>query len=67
MVSWYNRTKTSKKDANMRTIPGCFYKVRANGSATSQDCNELNKFYKRSLVSCGLVMAHSYAFVQFAY
>ena len=29
MVSWYNRTKTGKADLKLKTIPGCFYKVRA--------------------------------------
>jgi hypothetical protein len=63
MVSWFNRTKTNSKDAIIKTIPGCFYKVRAQGSATAYDCNEVSKFYKRSMVSMGLVLAHSYAFV----
>ena len=63
MVSWWNRTKTTKADDSMKTIPGCFYKVRAQGSATAYDSDELNKFYKRALVSCCLVMAHSYALV----
>lgn len=67
MVTWFNRTKADARDKKLRTIPGCFYKVRAQGSATSRDCNEMNKFYKRSLVSCGLVIAHSYAVVHFLY
>lgn len=67
MVTWFNRTKVDERDKKLRTIPGCFYKVRAQGSATARDCDEMNKFYKRSLVSCGLVMGHSYIVVQFLY
>ena len=29
MVAWFNRTKVDEIDKNLRTIPGCFYKVRA--------------------------------------
>jgi len=32
-----------------------------------QDMDELNKFYKRSLVTCFLVLGHVYALVQFSY
>lgn len=63
MVAWFNRTKINQKDKQLRTIPGCFYKVRAQGSATARDCDEMNKLYKRSGVSCALVLAHSYALV----
>lgn len=63
MISWFNRKKLDERDKKIRTIPGCFYKVRAQGSATAYDCNEMNKFYKRSLVSCGLCMVHSYIVV----
>ena len=67
MVAWFNRTKVDERDKKLRTIPGCFYKVRAQGSATAKDCDELNKFYKRSMVSCALLIAHSYVLVQFSY
>ena len=29
MVQWYNRVKVNKADRELKTIPGCFYKVRA--------------------------------------
>lgn len=63
MVAWFNRTKVDERDKKLRTIPGCFYKVRAQGSATAKDCDEINKFYKRSMVSGALLIAHSYVFV----
>jgi hypothetical protein len=67
MVTWFNRTKIDPRDKDLRSIPGCFYKVRAQGSATARDCDEINKFYKRSGVTCGLLFAHSYVAVQFLY
>ena len=51
----------------MKTIPGCFYKARAQGAATVADMDELNKFYKRSLVTCFMVFGHVYCLVQFSY
>jgi len=67
MVSWYNRTKVDERDKALRTIPGCFYKVRAQGSATAKDSDEINKFYKRGLVTSGLLFFHSYLSVMFLY
>jgi hypothetical protein len=29
MITWFNRTKVDERDKQLRTIPGCFYKVRA--------------------------------------
>ena len=68
LISWFNRTKLDDaKKSKVKTIPGCFYKARAQGAATVQDMDELNKFYKRSLVTCFLVLGHVYALVQFSY
>lgn len=68
LISWFNRTKLDEdKKKQVKTIPGCFYKARAQGAATVQDMEELNKFYKRSLVTCFLVLGHVYAVVQFSY
>ena len=68
LISWFNRTKVEdEKKKTVKTIPGCFYKSRAQGAATVQDMDELNKFYKRSLVTCFLVLGHVYALVQFSY
>ena len=51
----------------VKTIPGCFYKARAQGAAAASDMEELNKFYKRSLVTCFFVLGHVYCLVQFSY
>lgn len=68
LISWFNRTKIDSKKINtVKTIPGCFYKSRAQGAATAADMDELNKFYKRTLVSCFLVLGHVYCLVQFTY
>jgi len=68
LISWFNRTKLDdEKKRAVKTIPGCFYKARAQGAATMQDMNELNKFYKRSLVTCFMVLGHVYALVHFSY
>ena len=67
MVSWFNRTRISEQDKQLKTIPGAFYKVRANGSVADHDCNDLNKFYKRAGVTCGVGMVHSFVLVQFLY
>ena len=67
-VSWFNRTRVSSKDAQqVKTIPGAFYKARERGCASLADSDEMNKFYKRSLVTCFALLAHSYALVHFAY
>ena len=68
LITWFNRTKLDDEKKNkIKTIPGCFYKARAQGAATVQDMDELNKFYKRSLVTCFMVLGHIYAVVQFSY
>ena len=68
LVSWFNRTKVDQeKKKIVKTIPGCFYKVRAQGAATMADMDEINKFYKRSLVTGFLVLGHVYALVSFSY
>ena len=68
LISWFNRTKLDEdKKKTVKTIPGCFYKARAQGAATVADMDELNKFYKRSLVTCFMVLGHVYALVQFSY
>ena len=67
-ISWFNRTKLDREKKNtVKTIPGCFYKARAQGAATVQDMEELNKFYKRALVTCFMVLGHVYCLVQFSY
>ena len=67
-VTWFNRTKVSDKAAaTVKTIPGAFYKAREAGAASIADSEEMNKFYKRSLVTCFVLLAHSYAFIHFAY
>ena len=64
LISWFNRTKLSAEKKNtVKTIPGCFYKARAQGAATAQDMDEINKFYKRSLVTCFMVLGYTYALV----
>ena len=64
LITWFNRTKLDDEKKNkIKTIPGCFYKARAQGAATVQDMDELNKFYKRSLVTCFMVLGHIYAVV----
>lgn len=67
MVTFFNRTKASAEDKQLKTIPGCFYKVRAQGSATQRDSEELNKFYKRAIVSCAAAIGHAFVTVQFLY
>ena len=68
LITWFNRTKVDEEKKNtIKNIPGSFYKVRAKGAATVQDLDELNKFYKRSLVTCFMVLGHIYALVQFTY
>ena len=67
MVTWFNRTRVSESDKSLRTIPGCFYKVQAQGSATVKDSEEMNKVYKRGFVSGVVGFAHSYCLVQFLY
>lgn len=66
-VNWFNRTKVDERDKRLKTMPGCFYKVRVQGSATAKDCEEVNRFYKRSLVTCGLLLLQSYGLIQFGY
>jgi hypothetical protein len=51
----------------MPKISGSFFKVRAQGGASSKDVDELNKFYKRSLVTLFAVVAHSYMTVNWLY
>ena len=51
----------------MHKIPGAFFKVRAEGGATAHDIDEVNKFYKRSLITMFLAMAQSYITMQFLY
>mmetsp|Transcript_12339 Transcript_12339/g.15737 ORF Transcript_12339/g.15737 Transcript_12339/m.15737 type:complete len:81 (+) Transcript_12339:309-551(+) len=64
LIKWFNRTKIDNaRMSTVKTIPGCFYKVRAQGAATVADMDELNKFYKRSLVSCFLLLGHVYCLV----
>ena len=67
-VTWFNRTKLSNKQVStVKTIPGAFYKAREAGAASIADSEEMNKFYKRSLVTCFVLLAHSYAFIHFSY
>ncbi len=64
LISWFNRTKIDQdKKQTVKTIPGCFYKARAQGAATVSDMDEMNKFYKRSLVTCFLLLGHVWALV----
>ena len=51
----------------MLKIPGAFLKVRAQSGASQRDIDEVNKFYKRSFVTMFLLMAHSYATINFLY
>ena len=68
LISWFNRTKVDEqKKRTVKTIPGCFYKARAQGAASLHDMDELNKFYKRTLVTCFMVLGHVYALVHFSY
>merc|ERR1740117_892067 len=67
MVTWFNRTKVNSVDKNLKTIPGCFYKVQAQGSATVRDCEEMSKIYKRSFASGGLGLVYAWGLIQFLY
>ena len=69
MIQWFNRTKStsSEKYKNINTIPGAFYQVRNQGAATVLDVNEINKFYKRCLVTAGLICVHAYGTMQILY
>lgn len=51
----------------MLKITGSFFKVRAQGGASSKDISELNKFYKRSLVTMFAVVGHCYMTVNWLY
>ena len=67
-ITWFNRTRVGVKDTQeVKTIPGAFYKAREAGCASLADSDEMNKFYKRSLITCFVLLAHSYAFIHFAY
>lgn len=48
-------------------MPGAFYKVRAQGSASERDVQELSKISKRGFVSGFMAGVHSYILVQFLY
>ncbi|CDW81436.1 UNKNOWN [Stylonychia lemnae] len=67
-IDYYNRKYYQKKDLNqMLKIPGCFFKVRAQGGASSKDIEEINKFYKRTFVTLFAVVFHSYLGTTFLY
>ena len=63
LISWFNRTKITDEDRKLKMMRGSFYKVRAQGSATDRDCEEINKIYKRGFVSCAVAFGHAYALV----
>ena len=72
-ISYYNR-KYKKKAADTKaasdkpiTIPGAFYKVRAQGGAAPTDSDEINKLNKRSIASFFVAGFHTYAFTNFLY
>ena len=65
-IDYYNK-KYSQKDAKVVKISGAFFKVRSQGGASGRDIDELNKFYKRSLVTLFMAMAHSYVVINFLY
>jgi hypothetical protein len=67
MVTWFNRTKLNDVDKNLKTIPGCFYKVQSQGSATVRDGEEISKIYKRSFASGVLGLAYGWGLIQFLY
>jgi ABC-type polysaccharide transport system permease subunit len=48
-------------------IPGSFFKVRSQGGASSKDIDEVNKFYKRSIITMFVLMVHSYITINFLY
>ena len=67
-VAWFNRTKVNKRDAtDIKTIPGSFYKAREQGCVTMVDSEEITKLYKRGLVTCCALLAHSLFFIQWLY
>ena len=68
-ISYFNRTRGKKDEqfSKVRTIPGCFYKVRAQGGASGLDSDEISKFYKRAMITGACLTFHSYATVQFTY
>ena len=51
----------------MTKISGAFFKVRSQGGASMKDVDDVNRFYKRSFVTMGLLMAHSYILINFLY
>lgn len=63
-ITWFNRTKA---DPATQTIRGAFYKVRQHGGASEFDNNEINKFYKRSLVCFACLLLHANMTMQFLY
>ena len=67
LIQWFNRTKTTSEDKKLRTIPGSFYKVRAQGSASDRDSQEVGKIFKRGFISGAFAMGHSFLLVNFLY
>ena len=51
----------------MIKLTGAFFKVRSQGGASGRDIDELNKFYKRSLVTMFMAMAHTFVVINFVY
>jgi len=67
-VEYFNQKHYTKEElSKIKPINGSFYKVRAQGGATARDIEQINKFYKRALMTMGLLMAHSYLAVTFLY
>lgn len=67
-IDYYNKKYLSKeKLQKVVKIPGSFFKVRAQGGASNKDIDEVNKFYKRALVTMFLVMGQAYITMNFLY
>ena len=60
-IAYFNRTYAKKnKDEKRITIPGAFYKVRAQGGAASSDSDKITQMSKRSAATFSVMMVHSY-------
>ena len=65
-IDYYNK-KYLQKDQKVIKLTGAFFKVRSQGGASGRDIDELNKFYKRSLVTMFMAMAHTFVVINFLY
>ena len=65
-ISYYNRKYKDDK-VKINCIPGAFYKVRAQGGAAPSDSTLIDQLNKRSFVTFGCILFHTYCFTEFLY